>query len=737
MKRLAASLLISLLIAGLAIAVKFTGLGVVEEISLGSFDLFQRLSPRPPPETPALVVDIDEASLKALGQWPWPRTLLGALTDKLTEAGAAVIGFDLIFPEPDRTSPRHLLAPLFPDETPPLAVSRALAGMPDHDQVFATAIAGSRVVIGSVPGDSAGIEHPLRKAGYSQAGDDPWRLAPRFSRAVTSLAMFEEAAAGIGSLDEDVDWDGLIRRMRLVELVDGAPYPTFPAEVLRVALGAKGYLGRSVNASGEGGGAAGRLVAIRIGPLAVPTDERGRIWIAYRPLDPGRWVSAADAIAGKLDPTAIKDRVVLIGSSAAGLNDLRATPVGPTVPGVEVHAQVIDQAAQRWFLTRPDWANGAERSFIALAALVLAVILPLLGAVRAGLVGALALALCWGLSLWSYQARHWLIDPAYPSLATILVYGGSTVLGYLQAERSRREIKHAFSRYMSPALVDELAAHPERLKLGGEMREMTILFADIRGFTGIAEGLNAQQVTTFINGFLDPMTEVVMAHKGTVDKYIGDCIMVFWNAPLPDPDHARHAVDAALAMRRRLAALNETWRRAAEAAGHPFRPVRIGIGLNTGQCCVGNMGSHQRMEYSVLGDPVNLASRLEGASKTYGVDLVISETTAAALGELPVIELDHIRVKGKTQVVRIFTLLEAPADASAEERAAMLARHRGIRAAYLRRDWKAALDLIDSARRSGEYGLAALYGLYRERIAEFAAEQPPANWDGVHVAHEK
>jgi adenylate cyclase len=736
-RRLGASVMLPLVIAALAVGGKLAEWPPIEEVSLATIDFFQRMAPRPAPETPTVIVDIDEASLKELGQWPWPRTVLADLFDKLAGDGVAVIGFDGFFPEPDRTSPQRLVSALFRGGHPPEDVARIVEGLPDNDKVFADSISRARVVLGSVPGDSGTSEVKLKR-GFSLPGGDPLRYTQSFPRVLTSLPELDNAAAGVGTIDYESDWDGLVRRVPLVIRVNGKPYPSLVGEILRVALGAGGYLVHSSHSSGEFSlGSRTGLTDVRIGPLTIPTDAEGNTRVAYRPVDFDRRVSVADVVAGKVGADLLKGRIVLVGSSAAGLNDLRATPVGATVPGVEVHAQMIDQALQGWFQTKPDWAPWAEIVFIGLMAALLAVGLPRLGAIPAGAFAALGIAGAWGFAWWAYRGPHLTIDPAYPSLVTLVVYGSSTIQAYLRSEAQRREIKATFSRYMAPALVEELAAHPERLALGGEIREMTILFSDIRGFTSIAEGLGPQELTTFINGFLDPMSETVLAHNGMIDKYIGDCIMALWNAPLPDPRHAENAVAAAQDMRRALATLNAERQRQTEAARHPFKPIRIGIGLNTGDCCVGNMGSHRRMDYSVLGDAVNLASRLEGASKTYGVDLILSESTALRVPGEPLAELDLIRVKGKDQAVRIFTLLDLDAEAAPAAVSTLLARHRDIRTAYLAQDWDRVLALISETDAGPRFGLDPLYALYRARIARFRIEPPGAAWDGVYTADEK
>jgi adenylate cyclase len=314
-----------------------------------------------------------------------------------------------------------------------------------------------------------------------------------------------------------------------------------------------------------------------------------------------------------------------------------------------------------------------------------------------------------------------------------LVYLAASLIGYLRTEARQREIRSAFSRYMSPHYVEELAAHPERLVLGGEMRVMTIMFCDIRGFTTLAEGMDARTLTHFMNSFLSPMTEIITELKGTIDKYIGDCIMAFWNAPLDDSEHARNAVRAAQAMRLQLAELNRLWSLEAQAAGRSSAPVRIGIGINSGECCVGNFGSTQHFDYSLLGDPVNLASRLEGLGKLYGIDLVIGEETAEQLGDPALVEIDLVAVKGKSQAVRVYTLL--PQGAAPD--AAFTLLHGRLLGAYRHQDWTAAERLLDDGRLAAVPSLAPVYDLYRWRIAHFRAEPPPADWDGVYTAVEK
>jgi adenylate cyclase len=730
--RASAIYLLPLALLFMALTARIAASDLLERLSLFCFDLYQKAAPREPGNAPIRIVDIDDSSLEKIGQWPWPRTLIAQLVERLREAGAAVVAFDIDFAEPDRTSPKQLLPLLAQNGVGAAKAESLLAALPDPDQRLAEAMATLPVVAGFILVDRGESRPPLPKAGFALAGDDPLGHVDSFSAAVANLPALEEAAAGNGFLNQSVDWDHVVRRIPLVLRFGDKPYPSLAAEALRLGLGARSYVGRAAGANAEKSfGEKTGLTAIRIGQLTIPTDAEGRVWLHYAVPRRDRFVSAADVLAGKFDPAVFRDNIVLVGTSAAGvINDLQATPIARDVPGVAIHAQLLEQIFQGAFLIRPDWAVGAEVLFTLLFGMALILSLPRIGALPSAVLGGASVAAAFGTSWLFFKNAQLLIDPVYPWAVLTLVYLVASLLGYLRTEARQREIRGAFSHYMSPHYVDELAAHPERLQLGGQARVMTIMFCDIRGFTSLSEKLDAERLTQFMNSFLSPMTEIITERKGTIDKYIGDCIMAFWNAPLDDADHVKNAVQAAQAMRRELVELNHLWE---EQAGYRvFLPVRIGIGINTGECVVGNFGSQQHFDYSLLGDPVNLASRLEGLGKVYGIDLVIGEETAERLGDPALIEVDLVAVKGKSEAGRIYTL---PPEQAAEEQ--FIRQHSALLGAYRRQDWASALRLLDDGRLAAARFLAPVYDLYRRRIAQFQIEAPPANWNGVFTAEEK
>jgi adenylate cyclase len=704
------------------------------QFRLEVFDEFLRLKPRVYEPTPVRIVDIDDDSLEELGQWPWPRTVLAKLVTKLHDLGAAAIAFDVLFVDSDRTTPSRIIGSM--DEIPPDdPMVERFKEMADHDQVFADAIKPARVVLGFALRGRAKDRLPQVKAGFSNAGDDPRPWVSHFRGAAIDLNVLEAAADGNAMLDTLPESDGISRRVPLVAIVGRDLYPALALDALRVAQGAHGYVIKSTGASGVVSfGEHLGLTAIKVGNIVVPTGADGTVWIHYTPHEQQRFVSAAKVLDGRIDPDLIKGNIVVIGTTADGLKEFRPTPLDPAEAGVEIHAQLIEQLLLGDNVSRPDWARGAEVIFMMGIGVGLLLLLPRVGARWTALVGLAGIAPAIIGSWYAYTQHNWLLDPIFPSLVGVLIYLSSSAVLFLRTETERRHVRHAFGRYLAPAVVAQLAEHPERLTLGGEMRELTIMFSDIRSFTTISEGLDAHALTSFLNAYLTPMTDVIQSNHGTVDKYMADGIMAFWNAPLDDPTHGEHACRAALAMRNELASLNIAWRAEAQAAGHDYKEVRAGIGLNTGPCVVGNLGSHQRFDYSVLGDPANVASRLEGQTKTYHVDIIIGEPTAEQVHHFALLELDLIQVVGKTQPVRIFFLLGDENARGTEAFASLEAAHDAMIAAYRAQQWNAALKHLESCRAQAPDEMRGVYELYETRISDLRADPPPADWDGVFAA---
>ncbi len=715
------------------VAVRIWDPAPVESLRLRVFDFFQAVQPRPlAAERPVVIVDIDEASLREYGQWPWPRTLVARLVEGIAAAGADVIGFDVVFAEPDRLSPATVATSLPGLDEPTRDVLRKL---PDNDRLLAAAIAGSRVVLGQTAvgaGEAAGDIDLARQTGIAVLGPDPGRFLPRFPGILPNVPVLNEAAAGRGLFTITPERDGIVRRVPMVVSAGGRILPTLTLEMLRVLTGA----GALVLRADEDG-----MVSVRLGDVELPTDRNGQIWVHFARPDPAKFVPAADILAGRVDPARLAGKIVLVGTSAIGLLDNKTTPTARSMPGVEVHAQVLESALQGEMLSEPSYALPLE--LVATVAIAFAIVLfaPLLGALPLLLLGA-AVAGCLGAASWyRYAHQGILLDATFPLAASFAVYATIVFTNYVREELGRNRIRSAFGRYISPALVEQLAQSPEALKLGGEERRMTILFSDVRGFTTIAETFKAdpQGLTALMNGFLTPLTDAILDHRGTIDKYMGDAIMAFWNAPLTDPRQEHNACAAALEMLRRLARVNVDRAREDEAAGRPHVPIAVGIGLNTGTCVVGNMGSTLRFDYSVLGDTVNLASRLEGQSKTYGVAVVLGSATAEIVRrDYAVIEIDRLRVKGKREPEAVHALLGDAAIRASDAFDRLSGAHEALLARYRAADFASAAALVAACRSAAApFDLGGLYDLYDQRIAAFLRQPPPAGWDGVHVADSK
>jgi adenylate cyclase len=511
-------------------------------------------------------------------------------------------------------------------------------------------------------------------------------------------------------------------------------------EMLRVLQGAKTYV-ITRDAANALTGQVGEITSVRNGDFVIPTDPNGQILMHYTPHEPDRYISAHEILQEDFDPARVEGHALIFGTSAPGLQDLRATPLDPVLPGVEVHVQLLEQVLTGSFLSRPYFAKGVEMLLMVcgglLAMFYMARLSPVGGAVlMAGLLGGSVRG-----SAWLYQTEGYLLDPVTPGLVILLLYLTESMRRYMLSEQQRRQVRGAFAQYMSPALVAKLAKEPDSLKLGGEMKHMTVLFCDVRGFTTLSEQYNAEELTRFINSFLTPMTDVILKKKGTIDKYMGDCIMAFWNAPLEDAEHPKNACLSALGMIEAVSAINQQRREKAREEKKSFLPLNIGIGVNTGEMCVGNMGSEQRFDYSVLGDEVNLGSRLEGQSKTYGVTVVISAATQAFVPELATLEIDRIMVKGKTKAVTIYALLGDELLAEDERFGKVAELWEKVLKTYRSCNWDEAENYIalchTAAHDLDDIHIDGLLALYQERLESYRLKPPPEGWDGVFRATSK
>lgn len=693
------------------------------------FDLYQIASPRTASDYPVTIVDIDDRSLKALGQWPWSRTTIADLIDRLAAGEAAAIGFDTIFAEPDRLSPHRVADNLKIEDASTKAM---IAALPDSDRVLAEALSRARVVLGQAgergKAEDAVADESTPWTSIATIGGDPRSELIQFPRLVSNLPALEAAAAGRGLFSVQPERDGIIRRVPTILAVADRISPALSIELLRVASGATSLLVK-VDEAG--------VKSIVVAGVEIATDRDGQLWLHFGPHDPKRYVSALDVIEGKVPAERIMGKPILIGTSAAGLFDLRSTPVERVMPGVEIHAQAIESILSGSLLIRPNYALGAEICLAVAIGLGMVVIVPMLGALPALIFGALAAALLYALSWYLFVGQKVLLDVTYPLVSSLAVFMLLTFINYFREEKRRAQIRSAFGQYLSPELVEQLTREPDRLVLGGETRVMSVLFSDVRGFTAIAEGFktNPSGLTALMNRLLTPLSQAIRERRGTIDKYMGDAIMAFWNAPLDDSDYALHACEAALDILHRLDALNAERREEARRLGAMAQDMEIGVGISTGECVVGNMGSDFRFDYSVLGDSVNLASRLEGLTATYGLrTLICSETARLCSDNFAMIEVDRVRVKGKQDAATVYTLLGGSELKRQSHFRAFRGAFQEMRDQYTRGDWAAARLALERSRRNNESGqLKTLLDVYASRISAMEARPSKVDWDGVFV----
>ncbi len=730
----------------------------IESLRQHTFDIYQQVQPRiPMPEKQAAsvrIIDIDERALREIGQWPWPRTKLAELVDKLTSYNVAVTGFDIVFAESDSSSPQAILKNR--NDIPESAVI-ALNGLPDNEEIFAQAIAKSRVVAGQVgvfeatPAQSTG----LRKVGYGILSPDGDKLVKpmlnKYKGLVSNLPIIEKAATGVGLFSTRSGYGGTIRKVALVEQIDGVLYPSLSLEMLRVASGGKDdYL---IKGFKDGTAGVESILVKGATPqmkFEIPTDEHARVYVHFAKYPTAKaplYISAAEVMNPK-NPTELTKQLAgaltIIGTSAVGLKDIRKTPINPVLPGVEVHAQLLETILSDAHLTRPFEVVMVEWAMIFIGGLLMILLIPKLSASLTFIFTAAILTAPLGAAWYYYTQFSQLMDASYPVVALFVLFMVLGYLNYAREEKQRKQVRNAFSHYVSPDLLEDLANNPEKLALGGETRNITVFFSDIRGFTAISERFNAQELTRFINSFLTPMTNVILERKGTIDKYMGDAIMAFWNAPVEMADHAAQACHAALEMQQAVKDLNAKLKAESELEELPegynrrrYVPIKVGVGLNTDDCCVGNMGSDQRFDYSALGDGVNLGSRLEGQSKTYGVDIMLGENTAELVkDEFAVIELDLLQVQGKTEPVRIFALMGDKTVRESAEFQLLRSTIDDLLVSYRNQEWKKSKEIANRLK-NGNDDLQCFAQLLISRIVAFEQHPPPEGWGGLAIATSK
>ena len=683
-----------------------------------------------------VIVDIDEKSLNQIGRYPWGRDVQARLVTQLTgHYGVAAVGFDISFPEPDSSSGYGVLADLAKGE---------LAGVPglseqlerlkpqmDYDALFAEAMRGQPVVLGYSVSDRQ-KKGMLPKPAFSVL-DLNGRTVTAFTSPgyAANLAQLQQAAQGAGIFTALTDSDGVLRSSTLLARIGDAYYPSLSLATASVYLKARAIapvFGQTADKLSEAEREHGGLDRIAVftprGRLDIPVGEALTTTIEFRGKggpDGGafRYVSAADVLTGAVPTDVLHGAIVLVGTTAAGLNDIRATPVNAEFPGVEVHANLIKSILDGHFKSRPDYALALEFGQVVLVGLLLGGALALATPAAAVLLAGAALAGALGLNWCLYRYFDAALDVAVLLLLIAALFVANLAWGYFFEVRKGRALVARFGQYVAPELVAQMADNPGRYSMDGESRELTVLFADVRGFTAISEQMTPQQLREYINLYLTAMSEDIRdSHGGTLDKYIGDAVMAFWGAPVAFPDHAGRAVASALLMQRSAGRLNQQF----QARGWP--PLQIGIGLNSGLMHVGDMGSRIRRAYTVMGDAVNLGARLEGITKVYGVGIAVSEFTRAQAPQFAYRELDRVRVKGKTEPVAIYEPRGLLGEADAVE-LALLARWSRLLELLRARDWDGAgailLELPDDGLRR----------LYAERLRQYRATPPGEGWDGV------
>jgi adenylate cyclase len=703
------------------------------------YDYRLRLAQRSELYPSVVILDIDEKSQAQEGQWPWGRNKLAALLDQLFDHyGVAVLGFDVVFAEPDRSSGLDVLRRLSENELKDVAAYRSILSdvspKLDYNNLFASKLKSRNAVLGFVFLDD---EDP-------NLGTKAWTLPPpvfpaseltgniipyTYKGYVANLTALQTNAASGGFFSTNPDSDGVMRRVPILVQYQNNYYESLPLAMVRSMMGGPQLIPRFSDSSLHGDGEKS-VESIDIeGGVRIPVDESLAALIPYRGKEGSfPYYSISDALQGKLQLADLQNKIVLVGTRTVGLKDLRSTPMGPTYPGVEIHANMIAGMLEGKIWQSSVHQQGVERILILVMGIGLSILLPLLSPLRSSLLTIGVLALVAGINYYAWQYEYSVIPLAASLILISFLFLFNMSYGFFVETRRTRQITEAFGQYVAPERVQELSDNPDSLSMDGVSREMSVLFSDVRGFTRLSEGLQPKELTSLMNAYLTPMTQIVQKHRGTIDKYIGDALMAFWGAPLPDEKHAENSVRAAMDMLQRLDSLN------LEFAERGWPPIEVGFGINTGIMNVGDMGSEFRRAYTVMGDSVNLGSRLEGLTKDYGVPIIVGEVTRQAIPNMLFRELDKVRVKGKQEPVTIYQPL-----GDATEVAPALAEQTGVfhevLLAYRATNWDVAESHLRALLLASPGEL--LYELYLKRIAQYRTSPPPVAWDGIFTFETK
>lgn len=678
-----------------------------------------------------VIIDVDEKSLEQIGQWPWKRNLLATINDALFEYyNIKAIAYDFVFAEEDIDEGAKLLNkmasgslkedPVFIDE-----YNRVMPAL-QHDQRFAESLKNRNTVLGFIMTDDT-LKGGLPNA-ITELDDQTLNKLAILKRSgyTANLEMLQKAAFSGGFFDNPLlDDDGVFRRVPLLQTYGNELHESLALAVSRVATGSPAI--KMVVDSNEDTNDL-FLEWVSIGEVAIPVDQKSGVLIPYIGKQQSfKYLSAVDVINKKIDKNKLQGKIVLFGTSAPGLLDLRTTPLEPAFPGVEVHANIIQGILDGRILHAPGYTSAYEFIVDLFIGLVLTFVLPMLSALVSTLVIIASVVLLITTNFYAWTNTQLVLPIASPVLLVLLLFALQMTYGFFVESRAKRRLAHLFGQYVPPELVGEMSKKMDEISLDGEMREMSVLFSDVRGFTSISESLEPKELTDYINAFLTPITRVIHDNRGTIDKYMGDAVMAFWGAPLKDEQHALHALNAAICIVERIKTLR------VEFSEKHWPQIYVGVGVNSGIMNVGNKGSEFRVDYTILGDAVNLGSRLESLTKVYGVDIITSEFTRQAVAEYEYRELDRVRVKGKDKPVTIFEPLGLLENIDKAERKTLEQFHLAIKQ-YRAQNWDAAereifsLSQLDPDRK--------IYRIYLDRIQHFRENPPAENWDGsfTHTA---